>query len=98
MRSHGGHHGPDEPIAPLHREVQHQYAREQSKLSEAKSANRIEQSKIPSGAAQLCDATGQVVRVLRMNAGTNTLELSGLPDGLYLLRSGAGMVRVVKQR
>lgn len=49
------------------------------------------------GTAHLVDATGKVLRTLRLVAGINTVDLSALPDGMYLLRCGSATVRVVKQ-
>jgi hypothetical protein len=39
-----------------------------------------------------------VLRTVRLVPGTNTIDLSALPAGLYILRTGEGeAVRVVKE-
>ncbi|MCC7501751.1 MAG: T9SS type A sorting domain-containing protein [Flavobacteriales bacterium] len=48
------------------------------------------------GSAHLIDATGQVIRVVQLDRGPNALDLSALPDGIYLLRCGVATVRVAK--
>lgn len=60
-------------------------------------ADRVSVHANEPGTAQLIDATGQVIRVLRLITGPNTLDLSALPDRIYLLRGGPAAVRVVKQ-
>lgn len=48
--------------------------------------------------AELLNGAGQRVADLTLNPGRNTIELGGLPGGLYLLRTGEGeAVRVVKE-
>lgn len=48
------------------------------------------------GTAWLVDATGKLLRTVRLVEGANAVDLSALPDGLYLLRCGSATVRVVK--
>ncbi len=52
----------------------------------------------PSTSATLLTATGEQVRTTRLVPGTNTIDLSFLPAGLYFLRTAEGeVVRVVKE-
>jgi hypothetical protein len=47
----------------------------------------------------LHDISGREVLALRLLPGLSTIDLGGLPDGVYLLRTigeGAGVQRVVK--
>jgi hypothetical protein len=39
---------------------------------------------------------GRMVAAQRLNKGTNTIDLSGLPEGLYILRAGSLSTRVLK--
>jgi hypothetical protein len=46
---------------------------------------------------QIFDAQGRALRQVRLTGQTQSLDLSGLPDGLYLMRFGNGQViKVVK--
>ncbi|HEX2617697.1 MAG TPA: hypothetical protein VHL57_09150 [Flavobacteriales bacterium] len=48
--------------------------------------------------AQVIDSEGRLARTVRLLPGANTLELTGLVRGLYLLRTAeGGMVRFVKE-
>lgn len=44
----------------------------------------------------LFSADGRVVRQQRLSAGMNEVDLSGMPDGIYFLRTGSLSTRVLK--
>ena len=47
--------------------------------------------------AQLFDMSGRQLMTISLNAGTNAIDLSGLPQGIYLLRAAGQTVKVVKR-
>ena len=48
----------------------------------------------PATRAELLDPLGRVVRVVRAQAGTATLEVTGLAPGLYVVRAAGQAVRL----
>lgn len=47
--------------------------------------------------ATLMDRTGRMVRSVSLRPGRNAIDLSGLPPGLYIMRTSLGSARMVKQ-
>jgi hypothetical protein len=47
--------------------------------------------------AQLYDINGKAVRTMELQDGSNTVDVSSLPQGVYVLRSGETVVKIVKR-
>uniref|UniRef100_UPI003216B04A DUF5074 domain-containing protein n=1 Tax=uncultured Draconibacterium sp. TaxID=1573823 RepID=UPI003216B04A len=47
--------------------------------------------------ATICNIYGQVVLQISLNAGVNQIDVSGLKEGIYLLKCGSNSFKIIKQ-